>query len=142
MLATDVSAEALDLARLNAKKHHVGGRIDFKEGSLLEAFPDEVDLMLANLPYITTRTYNTLPPEIRDHEPKAALRAGRRGTAVIEALLEQAVGRLRPGGFLLAEHAWNQGRRLRTVASHHFPTARIETRKDLAGLDRMLVVRL
>ncbi|MCH8948807.1 MAG: protein-(glutamine-N5) methyltransferase, release factor-specific, partial [Chloroflexi bacterium] len=67
--------------------------------------------------------------------------AGRRGTALIEALLPQAASRLRLGGLLLAEHAWNQGRRLRDAARESFPRAAISTQRDLAGRERMLVVQ-
>ena len=117
-------------------------RIEFVEGSLLEPVQGAFDLIVANLPYIPSRTYSTLPPEIREYEPEGALRAGKRGTAVIEELLTQVRGRMSSGGLLLAEHAWNQGRALRQAAVDHFPTAEIETRRDLAGHERMLVVRM
>ena len=141
VVATDISAAALALARRNALAHCVASRIEFVHGSLLKPLLRRFDLIAANLPYIPSRTYNALPPEIRGHEPEAALRAGRRGTAMIEAMLAQAFDRLAPGGLLLAEHGWNQGRRLREAAANHFPTAAIETRRDLAGLERLLVVR-
>ncbi len=139
--ATDVSAEALRLARRNAAAHCVNDQTDFLEGSLLEPVQGPINLIVSNLPYIPSRTYNTLPSEIRENEPDVALRSGRRGTAVIEELLQQARGRLSPSGLLLAEHAWNQGAALRRAAADHFPTAYIETRRDLAGHERMLVVR-
>ena len=141
IVATDISAGALALAQRNALAHCVDGRIVFIRGSLFEPLSGRFDLITANLPYIPSRTYNALPPEIREHEPEPALRAGRRGTVMIEAMLAQAVDRLAPGGVLLAEHAWNQGQRLREAAAGHFPTADIETRRDLAGLERLLVVR-
>ena len=141
LVATDVSGDALALARRNAAAHCASARIEFVEGSLLEPVKGYFDLVVANLPYIPSRTYNALPPEIREHEPEVALLAGRRGTSVIEELLKQARGRLSAGGLLLAEHAWNQGRALRRAAATHFPTAEIETRRDLAGHERMLMVR-
>ncbi len=140
IIATDSSADALQLARRNAAAQRVSDRVEFVEGPLREPAGGTFDLILANLPYIPSRTYATLPPEIRDHEPATALRAGRRGTAVIEALLEQAAGRLSVHGLLLAEHGWNQGRQLRRTAADHFPTAEIETRRDLAGRARMLLI--
>ncbi len=139
--AIDISAAALALARRNGLAHCVASRIEFVRGSLLEPLSGRFDLIAANLPYIPSRTYNALLPEIREHEPEVALRAGRRGTAINEVMLAQAVDHLAPGGLLLAEHAWNQGRRLREAAAGHFPTAGIETRRDLAGLERLLVVR-
>ena len=141
IVASDISPPALRLARRNAEAHGVADRIDFIQASLLSGLRGRFGLIVANLPYIPSRTYSKLPPEIRDHEPPAALRAGRRGTALIEALLPQAASRLRPGGLLLAEHAWNQGHRLRDAARESFPSAAIRTQRDLAGRERMLVVQ-
>jgi len=142
IVGIDTSLAALALARRNAGAHGVAGRIAFVQGSLLASFPrkDRFDLIGANLPYVPTRLYRALPPELREHEPEAALHAGRRGTALIEALLAQAPALLRPDGLLLAEHAWNQGGRLRAAAQAAFPRARIATKRDLAGRERMLVV--
>ncbi len=141
IVAIDSSRQALALARCNAAANGVSRRIDFVQGELLTPLPGRFDLIVANLPYVPTRLYERLPPEIREHEPPTALHAGRRGTALIEALLTQAQARLHPGGLLLAEHAWNQGRRLREAARAAFPAAAIETRRDLAARQRMLVVR-
>jgi release factor glutamine methyltransferase len=144
IVGIDPSRAALALARRNAGAHGVAGRIAFVRGSLLAPFPrkGKVDLIVANLPYVPTRLYRKLPPELREHEPQVALHAGRRGTALIERLLGQAPALLRPDGLLLAEHAWNQGRRLRAAAQSAFPRARIETKRDLAGRERVLVVRI
>ena len=141
IIAIDVSQDALLLARRNAAAHGVCGDIDTVRGSLLAPLSGQFDMILANLPYIPARTYRGLAPEIVEHEPKQALHAGARGTAMIEALLEQAPARLRSGGLLLAEHAWNQGGVLREAARAAFPHARIETRRDLAGRERLLAVQ-
>lgn len=138
--AVDVSRAALRLARRNAAAHSVAGRIDFVQGDLLSALAEPCELIVANLPYVPTQLYRKLAPELRDHEPEGALHAGRGGTAIIETLLTQAGERLRPGGLLLVEHAWNQGRRLREAARAVFPNAQIETKRDLAGRERVLIV--
>lgn len=140
LVAVDRSRPALELARRNAAAHGVAGRVDLLQGTLLHSLRVRFDLIVANLPYVPTVAYWKLPPEIRVHEPQGALHAGRRGTAIIEELLAQAPRCLRPGGLLLAEHAWNQGRRLRDAARAAFQSADIETKRDLAGLDRMLIV--
>ena len=141
IVASDTSPAALRLARRNAEAHGVAKRIDFVQTPLLSGLRGGFGLIVANLPYIPSRTYAKLPPEIREHEPPAALRAGRRGTALIEALLPQASNEMKPGSLLLAEHAWNQGRRLRDAARESFPRAAISTERDLAGRERMLVVQ-
>jgi release factor glutamine methyltransferase len=142
ILGIDPSRAALRLARRNAETHGVADRVTFVQGELLAPLGGRVNLIVANLPYIPTRLYEKLPPEIRDHEPERALHAGRRGTALIEGLLAQAPSHLRPRGLLLAEHAWNQGRRLRDAARAAFPNARSETKRDLAGRERLLVVEM
>ncbi len=141
IVAIDPSRPALQLARHNAQAHHVADRIAFVQGELLAPLREQFDLIVANLPYIPTRLYAKLTQEILGHEPEVALHAGRRGTALIEALLAQAPAHLQPGGLLIAEHAWNQAKRLRKAARASFPNASIETRRDLAGLERMLTVQ-
>ena len=68
----------------------MSGRIRFLQGDLLDPLPEPVDVIAANLPYVKTADWETLPPEIREHEPRAALDAGPTGTEVIERLLRQA----------------------------------------------------
>jgi release factor glutamine methyltransferase len=140
IVAVDSSAAALRLARRNAERHRVDGRIDFVRGSLLDAARRPIDLILANLPYIPARIINTLEPEVCDHEPRAALVGGERGTELIEGLLSQSAGLLAPGGLLLAEHDHDQGASLRAAARAAFAGARIETLRDLAGYERVLAV--
>jgi release factor glutamine methyltransferase len=140
VIAIDPSRAALALARENASRLGIAGRVSFVQGSLLEALRARADVIVANLPYISTGEYASLAPEIREHEPELALHAGPRGTELIESLIASASGGLAPGGLLVAEHAWDQGERLRAAARRSFAEARIETRRDLAGLERALVV--
>jgi release factor glutamine methyltransferase len=140
VIAVDISRDALLLARRNAEAYGVAGRIDFVQGSLLSMLRRPVDVIVANLPYVPTHLYRKLLPELLDHEPEGALHAGRRGTAVIEELLTQAPALLRSGRVLLAEHQWDQSASLQVVARAAFPQARIETKRDLAGKERLLFV--
>ena len=140
VVAIDTSRVALALARRNAERHGVAGRVEFVQASLLSALRGPFDVVAANLPYVSDEECARAPPEIRDWEPEAALRGGAMGTELIEALLLQAGACLAPGGLLLAEHAWNQGERLRAAALAALPSARIETQRDLAGEERVLVV--
>jgi len=138
--AIDVAAEALALARRNAARHGVAQRISFVQGDLLFPLVAPVDLIVADLPYVRSGDWETLPPEIRDHEPRQALDGGPEGTAVLERLLRQAPSYLRRPGWLLAEIGDDQAARLGEVAAASFPGGRIEIKQDLAGLDRLLVV--
>jgi len=138
--AVDSSERALALAARNVERLGLTSRVRLLQGDLLDPLPEAVDLIVANLPYVKTRDWEALPPEIREHEPRAALDGGPAGTRELERLLRQAPSHLRPGGRLLAEIGWDEGERLRDIARECFPEARITVKKDLAGLDRLLIV--
>ena len=71
--ATDISSEALDLARYNSHYHKVTGKIIFRQGNLLEPVTEPLDMIIANLPYIKTTDLSSCSTEITDFEPKIAL---------------------------------------------------------------------
>jgi release factor glutamine methyltransferase len=139
--AIDISEEALALARRNAERHGVERRIRFHEGDLLDPLPEPVDVIAANLPYVKSSDWEALPPEIRDHEPRAALDGGPTGMREVERLLRQARGRLLAGGCLVVEIGWDQGEAASTIARECFPASLVTVKQDLAGLDRVLVVQ-
>jgi release factor glutamine methyltransferase len=142
IVATDVSAAALALARCNAARHDVASRIIFVEGDLLEPLATPVQIIAANLPYVTTAQWESSPPEIHDHEPHLALDGGQDGLDLIRRLLEQAPARLVESGASFCEIGAWQGDEAREIARRAFPDARIEMARDLAGRDRVLCVYL
>ncbi|HEV3146184.1 MAG TPA: peptide chain release factor N(5)-glutamine methyltransferase, partial [Gemmataceae bacterium] len=103
--ATDISAEALEIALRNANKHKVSDRVRFLNGDLLEAVPknERFDVIVSNPPYVTQAEWEQLPLHIREHEPKSALLAGNDGFAVYDQLIPVAAEYLSPGGYLLLE---------------------------------------
>ena len=103
--AIDLSPDALDVARGNARDHGVDPQIEFVQGDLLDKLPagSDFDMILSNPPYVSRAEYGDLDPTVRDHEPKMALLAGERGTEIIARLIDQAASRLRPGGLLAIE---------------------------------------
>lgn len=140
VVATDSSPEALSLARRNAERLGVAGRVDFRRGDLLSPLERPVDLVAANLPYVTTEQWEAMPPEIREHEPREALDGGPDGLDLIRRLLHDAPAHLLPGGALFCEIGDWQGEAARALAEEAFPGARIEVHTDLAGRDRVLAV--
>jgi len=142
VIATDQSADALDLAARNATRRGVAARIDFRPGDLLDPLSEAVDIIAANLPYVTTSDWEALPPEIRDHEPRAALDGGPDGMDVIARLIRTAPALLCPVGALFAEIGGEQRAAALAIAHQAFPDAIAEMKHDLAGKDRVLVVRL
>jgi release factor glutamine methyltransferase len=104
--ASDLSEEALRVARQNAERHGVMDRIDFRCGDLFTPFAGKAarfDMILTNPPYIPTKALETLSPEVRDHEPRSALDGRDQGMYYVTRILKEAAGYLVPGGWILME---------------------------------------
>jgi release factor glutamine methyltransferase len=140
LIATDCSPAALTVARANAERHGVAGRITFLEGDLLAPLPAPVELLVSNPPYVAEDEWDDLPPSVR-REPRAALLAGPKGLDVLRRLLTQAPALLRPGGLLLVEIGERQGTAARALAQAAFPHADVRILTDLAGKERVLRVQ-
>jgi release factor glutamine methyltransferase len=137
--ATDISAEALAVARGNAARHGLTERIAFSQGDLLAdpAVSGPWDVIIANLPYVREDEFAELPRDVREHEPRLALVGGRRGVELIERLAAQASTRLAPGGWLILEAGPAVAADVEAVLA---ATAGLELRPtlaDLAGLPRV-----
>lgn len=141
--AIDISSAALAVARRNAERHGLGGRIEFMVGDLLDRRPGPVDLIVSNPPYVSADEWASLPASIRNHEPRLALHGGPDGLEVIRRLLSQSQGLLKPGGALLLEIGAAQGEAVREAAETFFPGTETSVRvyPDLAGRDRVLEVQ-
>lgn len=135
--AVDISADALELARENARRFSVEGRIAWRRHALLDGLAaGTLDAVVANLPYVPTPEIETLEARIRDHEPRVALEGGPDGLRLITRLLPQAARVLRPGGLLLLEIGDGQGPAVRD-ALEAGPFTAIHIRPDAAGHDRI-----
>ncbi len=142
--AIDASPEALQLAQRNAKRHGVADRIAFLQGNLLQPLTSPIDLIVTNPPYVShpELVADSISPEVSQYEPRLALDGGQDGLEVIRRLLRQARAKLKPGGSLLVEIGSTQGQAVVQLAETYFPGANIQVKKDLAGLDRLLVAEL
>ncbi|OGP58538.1 MAG: protein-(glutamine-N5) methyltransferase, release factor-specific [Deltaproteobacteria bacterium RBG_13_61_14] len=137
-LATDLSAEALTLARENAERLGLSRRVTFRQGDRFAAVAGEppCHLIACNPPYIPTRVLDSLMPEASVFEPRLALDGGPEGLSFIASILPQAPAHLVAGGFLVLEVGDDQAA---TVAALAPPE--LEARpplKDLSGADRVL----
>ncbi len=139
LYATDISADALEVARVNVDKFGLGQRITLLKGDLLEPLPGRVDVIVANLPYIPSARLKDLQPEL-DWEPRTALDGGADGMVMLRRLMGQAAGKLALDGVMLLEIDPGQGEPLRRMATRLFPGAATSVEKDLAGLDRILLL--
>jgi release factor glutamine methyltransferase len=110
--AVDISAEALAIARRNAARHGVAERIHMIRSNLLDCFPyhPRFDLVLCNPPYVALKDYDSLPSDVRDHEPHLALFGGATGLELYRELIPEIPQRLAVGGYLLLELGAGQGR--------------------------------
>ena len=139
--ATDVSAEALAVARANlAGLGRAAARVSLHEGDWFEALPGalrgSVDVVVSNPPYIGTG--EELPPVVADWEPPMALWAGPAGHEAVEQVIGGASSWLRPGGALILEVASHRAQEsARLAAEAGFGSVRVE--RDLAGLERVVV---
>jgi release factor glutamine methyltransferase len=134
--AADISAAALEVARVNAHRYGVEKQITFLRGHLLEPLPGPVDIIVANLPYVRRAD---LSPK---GEPVQALDGGKDGLDLIRMLFERADKKLRDGGFILIEVGQGQAGAAAGLLSEAFPSSQVETDRDLAGIERVLTLRL
>ncbi len=145
VLATDLSLPALKIARQNASMHNVLDRMDFVQSDLLPPHPspllreDHFDVICANLPYIPTKILHDL--QIYGHEPTMALDGGEDGLNLIRRLLKIAPEWLAPNGLILLEIEAGQGLKAISLAYDSFDRATINLRRDLAGNERMVVIK-
>jgi release factor glutamine methyltransferase len=142
ILATDISAAALVVARRNAVRHGVANRISFVRTDFLAGIGRAVDLIVSNPPYVPRSHAAGLSPEVRDFEPHVALFGGSDGLEKQQRLLEQAVTCLAPSGYLLVEFGDGQEDALRALIAG-WPSLRIlRVRSDLLGIPRTMVLTL
>lgn len=138
--AVDSSAAALDVAALNVRQHGLARRVHLLAGNLLAPVSGPIDLVVGNLPYVGAGEIDSLMPEVSEHEPRMALDGGEDGLHLVRTLLEQSLTRLRAGGAIMLEIGSGQGARAAALAGAFYPDAGITIKRDLAGLDRILVV--
>jgi release factor glutamine methyltransferase len=149
--ATDISKEALVVARRNAERHGVAKRIQFVECNLLDNFDQAAvhpslsashqspsfHLIVSNPPYVGRRETETLPIEVRRHEPAAALYGGEEGYELYADLISQAARNLKPGGILVLELGYDSLAAVRPLLDTP-AWANVSVTNDLAGIPRVI----
>jgi len=141
--ATDISPAALVVAHRNATRLGFSDRIAFLESNLLSAFassPNQLvffDLIISNPPYIGCKETNTLPIEVRNHEPASALYGGEEGYELYGQLIPEATRHLKPGGLLVLELGHDSLPAVRPLLETSEWTT-VQVTNDLAGIPRVL----
>ncbi len=145
-VATDVSRDALLLAKENAQTAGVQHQIEFVNGDLfgpLRPSRDKkpFDLILSNPPYIVRNKISTLAKEVKDHEPTIALNGGEDGLAFYRRIIAEAPGYLKAGGWLLLEVALGQGSDVSDLMEEDGSFFKPECIPDLSGIGRVVKAR-
>ncbi len=137
--ATDISPDALEVARANAARQELTSRIEFHRADLLDGFsPHSFDYVVSNPPYVGESEEDSVQLEVRQFEPRNAVFAGPTGLEVIARLIPQAETVLRPGGWLVFEISGTIAAGLRPLLSSWDEAA---IRNDLQGIARVAMAR-
>lgn len=140
ILATDISGPALEVARRNCEKHRVSQRVLLIQGDLLEAIPEPVDILIANLPYVKNSDLEQIPSA--RYEPGTALDGGEDGLQQIFRLGSQIKKKVNPGGCILLEMGMGQGPAIKEYLQQILNKPEINIIPDLAGIDRIAKIKL
>jgi len=142
VVATDVSAAALDIARRNITRHGVRDRVECVQGDLLMPLTGRFDLIVANPPYVAVGSRTALQPEVRNFEPETALFGGADGLEIIRRLIADAPACLNQDGYLMFEFGDGQEADVSELISASDGLRMVDVRRDLQGIERIAIVRL
>jgi len=143
VVALDQSAAALALARENSRRHEVQDRVTLVQGDLLTPLAPEpcFDIIVSNPPYIPTREWEQLPPDIKDYEPRLALDGGPDGLAVIRRLVAEVHQLLRPGGLVALEVGQGQAEAVAQLLAQTQAYAPARILPDYQRIGRVVTAR-
>lgn len=136
LICSDVSRDALLVARDNAQRLLKRPRASFVQGDLLTPLPGPFHCVVANLPYIPEERLDELEPEVAEHEPRVALTPGTRGTELILRLITQLPSRLHPNGLAVLEVDPGQESAIADAARQMLPNAEITILNDISEQPR------
>jgi len=135
--ATDISKEALKVAKKNAKKHKVFSKIQFIHSDLFDnLYEIKFDLIIANLPYLDKKW---IDKELKS-EPKNAFDGGKNGLEIIEKFLQKTNCYLAKNGIILIEIDPRQRNKIKKLAKKYFPNKKLTIKKDLSKFDRIVIL--
>ena len=142
-IATDIDQDALEIATKNYKNSSQKSNLKFYCGnwwSPLESFKGKLDLAISNPPYIPKDTYEKLPKEVKNFEPKIALLGGEDGLKHIREIIQKAPLFLKEKGWLILENHFDQGEKVKHLLLKNKFTS-IEILNDLSGIGRFTIGR-
>ena len=143
--ATDISKKSLQIALKNAQKHECKDKIIFLQGDLFEPFMGKIgksnlDGIISNPPYIDSYDFESLPPEIKDNEPKIALSGGIDGLDYYRKIIKKSPQYLKKNGFVALEVGISQAKKVKElILKENNFNQNIEIVKDYSGIDRVVI---
>jgi len=140
VVATDVSAEALAVARANADRLDVASRVTFVHTSYLDGVIGKFDLVVANPPYVRDSDKSALARDVR-HEPDVALFGGPDGLRVVAGVLDAAADKVKPGGWFVMEFGYGQEDDVRRLVGERAALRVERVRDDLQGIARTAIIQ-
>ena len=141
LVATDISEEAVEVARRNIARHGLATRTQCMTADLLTGLAGPFNLIVANPPYVPSVDAPTLQPEVREFEPPAALFGGEDGMQIIRRLVKESVGALAPEGILIFEFGAGQDTAVRSAIGKVPGLTLLEMKHDLQDIPRAAVVQ-
>jgi len=138
--ATDLSSDALEVAKQNAERHRVDPRVTFLNTSYLDDVLDTFDLIVANPPYVRDGDKTALARAVR-HEPDVALFGGPDGLRDVAGVLDAAVEKLTPGGWFVMEFGYGQEDDVRRLVEARRTLRLDHVRNDLQGIARTAIIQ-
>lgn len=136
--ASDISSEALQLAKENSEKNQVS--VDFIESDVFNQISGKFDVIISNPPYIAYDDEDEVGVNVLVSEPHLALFADEDGFAIYRRIIEGASSHLTENGKLYFEIGYKQGDGMRRLLAQHFPEKRVRVLQDIFGKDRMVVM--
>jgi release factor glutamine methyltransferase len=136
--ATEISADALEIARANAARLLLTDRVTFHATDLLDGVAGPFDIVASNPPYVGESEFDKVQLEVRKFEPRCAVFAGPDGMDIIRRLAPQARAALKPGGFLAVEIGYSQEAAVREVL---LDWQDVRAVPDLQGIPRVIVAK-
>jgi len=146
IIATDISASALDVAAQNIEKHNLKEKITLLRGDLFDALVpqldvDKFDLIVCNPPYVSAAEYEKLNKNIKDYEPRLALYAGEDGLDIYRRLIEKVDEFLKPDAALMLEIGYDQGPAVKELLEQTDAFTEIKIEKDFHDNNRIVTAR-
>jgi release factor glutamine methyltransferase len=140
VLATDISRPALEVARANAERFGVTGRVTFAECAYVSSAAGPFDFIVSNPPYVTESEYEDLAPEVREYEPQSALVAGEDGLRDIRQIIDVAANQLAPGGIAFIEIGHLHSDAVADLVGGFTPLTLKRVSSDLQGIPRVAII--